>query len=221
MSEPECAMSLTLYLHPLSSYCHKALIAFYENDIAFTPHIVDLGNDESRAAFKKIWPVGKFPVLHDGNRVVPESTSIIEYLARHYPGPVKLVPENAEAALYARALDRFYDLHVHTHMQKIIVDRIRPADAKDPYGVEQALAAVNTALAIAEKDMGARTWAAGDDFTMADCAAAPPLFYLDRAVAPLAGAYPNLAAYLGRLKQRPSYARALKEAEPYLHMVPK
>lgn len=215
-------MSLTLYLHPLSSYCHKALIAFYENGTSFTPHVVDLSNAESSAAFKRIWPVGKFPVLRDGTsgKTIPESTSIIEYLALHYPGPVKLVPDNAGAAANVRALDRFYDLHVHNHMQKIIGDRIRPADKKDPFGVEQARAAVNTALAIVEKDMASRSWAAGDDFTMADCAAAPPLYFLDRAVTPLAAAYPKLAAYLGRLKRRPSYARALKEAEPYLHMVP-
>jgi glutathione S-transferase len=214
-------MSLTLYLHPLSSYCHKALIAFYENGTPFTPHSVNLGDPDSSAAFKKVWPVGKFPVLQDGERIVPESTIIIDYLAQHYPGPVKLVPDNATAALEVRAIDRFYDLHVHTHMQKIIGDRIRPEGKKDPHGVEHARDAMNTALAIAEKNMAARQWAAGDDFTLADCAAAPSLFYTDMVIAPLAGPYPNLAAYLGRLKQRPSYARALAEAEPYMHWVPR
>lgn len=216
-------MALTLYLHPLSSYCQKAIIAFYENAIPFTPHLVDLGNAESNAAFKKIWPVGKFPVLRDdtAGRTIPESTCIIDYLAVHYPGPVKLVPPAADAALDVRAIDRFYDLHVHTHMQKIIGDRIRPADKKDPFGVEQAQASMNTALGLVEKDMAARTWAMGDDFTMADCAAAPALFYVDMAVVPLAGTFPNLTAYLRRLKQRPSYARALEEAKPYLHLVPR
>ena len=214
-------MPLTLYLHPLSSYCHKALIALYENDIQFTPHKVDLGNEESSAAFKQVWPMGKFPVLRDeaAGRTIPESTCIIDYLDRDFPGPVKFIPETA--ALDVRALDRFYELHVHTHMQKIIGDRIRPADKKDPYGVEQAQAAMNTALGLAEKDMASRPWAAGDDFTLADCAAAPALFYVDMAIAPLAGSYPNLAAYLGRLKERPSYARALAEAEPYMHWVPR
>lgn len=214
-------MSLTLYLHPLSSYCHKALIALYENATPFTPHLVDLGDKEQRAAFKAIWPVGKFPVLRDGERVVPESTVIIDYLAQHYPGPIKLVPEATEAAREVRAIDRFYDLHIHTHMQKIIGDRVRPAGNKDPYGVEQARTAMNTALVMAEKDMASRTWATGDSFTLADCAAAPALFYIDAAIAPLAGPYPNLAAYLGRLRARPSYARALAEAEPYMHMVPR
>ena len=214
-------MSLTLYFHPLSSYCHKALIALYENATPFTPHLVDLGNAEANAAFKAIWPVGKFPVLTDGARVVPESTTIIEYLAAHHPGPVKLVPENADAALEVRALDRFYDLHVHTHMQKIIGDRIRPADQKDPYGVAQALAAMHTALGLAERQTATRQWAAGDGFTLADCAAAPTLFYIDCAIAPLAGSYPQLGAYLARLKQRPSYARALAEAEPFMHLLPR
>jgi len=214
-------MSLTLYLHPLSSYCHKALIAFYENGTPFTPHLVNLGEEKSRTEFKAIWPVGKFPVLRDqsAGRTIPESTCIIDYLDAHFPGPVKFIP--VDSALDIRAIDRFYDLHVHTHMQKIIGDRIRPADQKDPFGVKQASAAMNTALGLAEKDMASRTWAAGDRFTLADCAAAPALFYIDMVIAPLAGPYPNLAAYLGRLKQRPSYARALDEAEPYMHMVPR
>lgn len=214
-------MSLTLYLHPLSSYCHKALIAFYENGTPFTLHLVNLGEEKSRAEFKAIWPVGKFPVLRDqgAGRTIPESTCIIDYLDAHFPGPVKFVP--ADNALDVRAIDRFYDLHVHTHMQKIIGDRIRPADQKDPFGVKQANTAMNTALGLAEEDMASRTWAAGDGFTLADCAAAPALFYIDMVIAPLAGPYPNLAAYLGRLRERPSYARALAEAEPYMHMVPR
>jgi glutathione S-transferase len=212
-------MPLTLYFHPLSSYCHKVLIALYENGTAFTPRIVNLMDQEDAAAFKRLWPVGKFPVLTDGERVVPESTTIIDYLGQHHPGPTPLIP--ADAALDVRAIDRFYDLHVHNHMQKIIGDRLRPADKKDPLGVEQARAAADTALAVAEQQMASRRWAAGENFTMADCAAAPPLFYFDRAVTPLAPRYPALAAYLERLKARPSYARALAEAEPYLHLVPR
>lgn len=216
-------MALTLYLHPLSSYCHKALIALYENDTPFTPHVVDLGDAASSAAFKKVWPVGKFPVLRDNaaGKTIPESTSIIEYLAQKYPGPVKLVPEDPQVALEVRALDRFYDLHVHFHTQKIITDRIRPAGQNDTFGVEQSRGIARAALALADTDMSDRTWAAGEDFSMADCAAGPPLFYYDYAVEPLAGRYDNLAAYLGRMKQRPSYARALKEAEPFLQYVPK
>ncbi len=216
-------MPLTLYYHPLSSYCHKVLIALYENGTAFTPHLVELHKPESRDAFKAIWPVGKFPVLREEatGRVIPESTTIIEYLNLHHPGPVKLIPDDPAAAFDVRALDRFFDLHVHTHMQRIIGERLRPTDNKDPFGLEQARAALAVALGIAEKNMTGRTWATGGNFTLADCAAAPPLLYLDMAVAPLAGAYPQLAAYLGRLKQRPSYARALAEAQPYIHLVPR
>jgi glutathione S-transferase len=215
-------MSLTLYLHPLSSFCHKALTALYENDTPFTPHIVDLGDPAANAAFKKIWPVGKFPVLRDEtvNRLIPESTSIIEYLSLHYPGHSKLIPDDAESALRTRERDRFYDLNIHIPMQKIITDRIRPVGQNDTFGVAQSRELLTNALGIVDKEMAVRTWAAGDRFTMADCAAAPTLFYVNMAVAPLAGSYDNLAAYLERLKQRPSYARALKEAEPYLHMVP-
>ena len=216
-------MSLTLYMHPLSSYCHKALIAFYENDIPFTPHVVDLGDEKSSAAFKQIWPVGKFPVLHDeaAGKTIPESTCIIEYLAQHYLGPTKLVPEAADAAFTVRALDRFYDLHIHNHLQKVVGDRLRPTDKKDPFGVEQTRGALKTALAMIDKDLATRTWATGDTFSMADCAAASALFYVDMVVMPLAGTYDNVAAYLGRLKQRPSYARTLKEAEPYFQYVPR
>ena len=120
-----------------------------------------------------------------------------------------------------RALDRFYDLHIHNHLQKVVGDRLRPTDKKDPFGVEQTRGALKTALAMIDKDLATRTWATGDTFSMADCAAASALFYVDMVVMPLAGTYDNVAAYLGRLKQRPSYARTLKEAEPYFQYVPR
>ena len=213
-------MSLTLYFHPLSSYCHKVLIALYENGTPFTPHKVDLMDAAQSAAFKQIWPMGKFPVLRDGDRVVPESTTIIEYLAARHPGGARLIPADLTAANTVRAADRFYDLHVHTHMQKIVGDRLRPADKRDTHGVEQARGLLDTALGLAEKEMAGRQWVVGEDFSLADCAAAPALFYADMAVAPIAG-FPNLSAYLARVKQRPSYARVLAEAEPYMKYVPR
>ncbi len=214
-------MSLTLYFHPLSSYCFKVLTALYENDTPFTTHLVNLGDPDSRNAFLKIWPVGKFPVLRDESRnwTVPESTIIIEYLAQHFPGPSKLVPVDADLARQVRMRDRFYDLHIHNHMQRIIGDRIRPVDQKDPYGVEQARTAMNTALGMTDQEMKTKQWAVGDTFTMADCAAAPALFYANK-IAALDGPYPHVAAYLKRLTERPSFARTLKEAEPYFHMFP-
>lgn len=214
-------MSLTFYFHPLSSYCHKALIALYENETPFKPRIVDLGDQADRAAFAKVWPLCKFPVLRDDAkaRTVPESSIIIEYLAQHYPGRTSLVPADADLALQTRLTDRFYDLDVHTHMQKIIGDRLRPANAKDPHGVEDAQARLRTAYDMIEKDMAGKTWSVGEAFSMADCSASPALFYANMVV-PFVETYPNMAAYFERLKARPSYARVLKEAEPYFHLVP-
>jgi glutathione S-transferase len=215
-------MSLTLHYHPLASFCWKALIALYENGTAFKPHLVDLGDPEAAAAFKALWPIRKFPVLVDDatGSLIPESTTIIEYLDQHYPGSVPLIPADPDAARNARLADRLYDLYVHLPMQKIMTDRLRPAGKNDAHGVEEAKATLLTALGIFEKEMGARTWAAGDTFTLADCAAAPALFYGNMAV-PFTATHPNVAAYLARLQQRPSFARVLKEAEPYFKFVPK
>jgi len=215
-------MLLTLHFHPLSSFCHKALIALYENDTPFTPKLVNLQDERERSAFRALWPIGKFPVLEDAarDRMVPESSIIIEYLDRHYPGKTRFLPDDPDLARQTRLRDRFLDLHVHMQMQKIVGDRLRPADKKDPYGVEQARDLTGRALGILDHAMARQTWAVGEVFTMADCAAGPALFYADK-VARLAGTYPNVAAYLGRLTQRPSYARALKEAEPYFQFFPK
>jgi glutathione S-transferase len=179
-------------------------------------------DEASSAEFKKIWPIGKFPVLHDEarDRTVPESSIIIEYLSQHYPGQVGLVPADAEAARQTRFHDRFFDLYVNVPMQKVVTDRLRPAGKNDSYGVEQATEQLATALEMIDKDMATKQWAMGDSFTMADCAAAPSLFYADM-LKPFATTHPNAAGYLARLKQRPSYARALKEAEPYFAMIPK
>ena len=215
-------MSLTLHFHPLSSFCHKALIALYENDTPFTPKLVNLQDEAERAAFRALWPIGKFPLLQDAarDRMVPESSIIIEYLDDHYPGGTRFIPEDPDLARQTRLRDRFLDLHIHLPMQTIVGDRLRPADNKDPYGVEQARDLMGRALGILERAMGKQTWAMGETFTMADCAAAPALFYADK-VAPLAGKFPDVAAYLGRLKGRPSYARVLTEAEPYMRFFPK
>ena len=215
-------MSLTLHFHPLASYCWKALIALYENDIPFTPNLVDLGNPAERAALVKLWGIGKFPVLRDEarNETVPESSIIIEYLDRHYRGPARFIPDDAGRALQTRLRDRFYDLYVHLPMQKIMVDRLRPEGKTDSHGVEEARAQLRTSYAMIEQQMAKGVWALGDDFTLADCAAAPSLFYGNMAE-PFGGAHKNLSAYLARLKARPSFARVLKEAEPYFQMVPK
>jgi glutathione S-transferase len=214
-------MSLRLYYHPLSSFCWKALIALYENRTSFEPVLVDLMAQESRANFLRVWPIGKFPVLRDDTRnvTVPETSIIIEYLQQHYPGKISLIPAEIEQARETRLRDRFYDLYVHQPMQKIVGDRLRPAGAKDGFGVEEARASLLTAYEVVEGEMRTRTWAAGDAFTMADCAAFPSLFYANR-VQPFGAAQTNLARYLTRLQERASIARVVAEAQPYFHMVP-
>jgi glutathione S-transferase len=215
-------MSLKLYFHPLSSFCQKVLIAFYENDTPFEPHIVDLMDETSSADFKRMWPIGKFPVLRDDAkaRTIPESSIIIEYLAQHYPGRTQLVPADADLARQTRMRDRFYDLYVNVPMQKVVTDRLRPAGKNDPHGVEQAKTLLQTAVGMIDQEMGTKTWAMGDAFGMADCAAAPALYYANL-VMPFGAAHKNAAAYLGRLMERPSFARAVKEAEPYRALFPK
>lgn len=214
-------MSLTLYFHPLSSFCMKVLIALYESGTPFTPHIVDLADEAAAAHLKAMWPIGKFPVLRDDakDRTIPETSIIIEYLDQHYPGGTRFIPDDADRALQTRLQDRFYDLYVNAPMQDIVGDRLRPADKKDPFDVAQAKERLAGVYEMIERDMARKTWAMGEDFTMADCAAAPALFYANK-VMPL-GNYKNTAAYLERLMQRPSYARALKEAKPYFRLFPR
>jgi len=214
-------MSLTLHFHPLASFCWKVLVALYETHTPFVPNIVDLGDEQSRAGFFKLWPLGKFPVLQDDARgaLVPESTIIVEYLAQHHPGRTMLIPADPELALQARLADRLYDFHLHEPMQKIVGDRLRPEDRRDPLGVEQARAQIRATYALLERDMAGRQWALGEVFSMADCAAFPALFYADR-VEPLGQAHGTLAAYLVRLRRRPSVERVVQEARPYFHFFP-
>src|ERR687897_1658619 len=172
-------MSLKLYFHPLASFCHKALIALYENGIPFEPVIVDLMDEASSAAFRAVWPMAKMPVLRDEarDRTVAESTIIIEYLEAYYPGTTRFLPADPDGAWQTRMWDRFYDHYVQEPMQKIVTDRLRPAGQNDAHGVEQAKRQLLEAYNVAEPSMQSRTWAMGDDFTLADCAAAPALFY--------------------------------------------
>ncbi|MER8426765.1 glutathione S-transferase family protein [Mesorhizobium sp. M0199] len=214
-------MSLTMHLHPLASFCWKPLIALYENGTPFTSVVVDLGNEQSRAAFLKLWPLGKMPVLRDDalDRTVPESSIVIEYLNAYYPGPVELIPADLDLARQARLADRFYDFYVQEPMQKIVGDRLRPEGKTDPFGVEQARAQLRSSYAVIEQDMQSRTWAVGGSFTMADCAAAPALFYANK-VEPFGDKYPAVRRYHDRLLRRPSVARVIEEAQPYFKLFP-
>jgi glutathione S-transferase len=214
-------MSLILYYHPLASFCWKALIAFYENEVPFKPLLVDLGDENSRDDFYKVWPMGEFPVLRDEKnaQLIPQSSIIIEYLHLHHPGAVALIPADPDKALEARKWDRFFDGYVHEPMQKIVGNVIRPPGKNDFFGAEEAHDTLRTAYELLENHLKGKTWVAGDTFTIADCAACPALFYADKVEA-LGDTHPHLANYLGRLKERPSFARVLEEAKPYFHMFP-
>ena len=212
-------MSLTLYFHPLSSFCWKTLIALYEADIAFEPKVVNLGDPAERAAFRAVWPMGKFPVLRDETRgqTVPESTIIIDYLTQHHPAAAGLIPPDPDLARQVRLLDRLIDSYVHLPMQQVVGERMRPEGQHDPYGADQARGVVRQGYDLITP-MIAGPWAMGESFTLADCAALPALYYADYAVR-LVG-WPQLAAYLERLKARPSVARVLREAQPFFQYFP-
>ena len=206
-------MTLKLHGHPLSSFCWKALIALYEAGEAVEFVMVNLGDPEERARFLALSPLGKMPALEDDGQALYESTTIIEHLARRHPS--LLPPEHAAEV---RHWDRMFDNYAHLPMQRLVAFKLRPPGNPDRFGVAQAKAELAAFYDLAERRMGGRTWAAGDGFTLADCAAAPALQYADKIV-PF-GARPNLSAYLERLRARPSFARVLTEAEPYAHMFP-
>lgn len=214
-------MSLTLHYHPLSSFCWKALVGLYELGLPFEKHLVDLSDPTERAAFTRLWPIAKFPVLQDGarDRVVPESSILLEYADSLSDGPQRLIPRDPGLALECRLRDRLYDAYIHAPMQKIVGDRLRAEGARDPLGVEQARARMETAYALVDEHVRVGPWAMGPAFTLADCAAMPALHYGNE-VAPFEGRWKHLAAYFERLKRRPSVARVLEEAEPYFHMFP-
>lgn len=201
-----------LYAHPFSSYCQKALVALYENATAFDYR--NLEDPEASAELAALWPLRRFPVLVDGERTVIEATCVIEYLDLHHPGPVKLIPADRDAALQVRMLDRFFDNYISTPQQKVVADRLRPEADRDAYGVGEARAMLETAYAWLDARMATREWAAGPDFTLADCAAAPFLFYADWTHA-IDARFAHVRAYRARLLARPSFKRAVDEARPF------
>lgn len=210
-------MALTLYYHPLASYCHKVLIALYEHGVAFDKRLIDLGDPADRAELGAIWPLVKFPVLRDQvrGRDVPETSIIIEYLDQFYAGPRAMIPADREAALEVRLWDRFFDNHVQGPMQAIVAHRLSGGSGV----LDRERAALATAYRMIERQLGAREWIAGDGFSMADCAAAPALFYALTLEA-LPADTPRLAAYFERLMERPSVRRVIDEARPYFGMYP-
>lgn len=212
-------MNIKLYAHPFSSYCQKVLIALYENAIPFQWRLLAPDDQRVAAELETLWPLKRFPVLVEGDRTLREASIIIEYLELHHPGPVRLIPEDPQAALEARFMDRFFDNYVATPLQKIVFDSLRPAELRDPHGVGEARAMLETAYRWLDQTMAGREWATGDTFSLADCAAAPALFYADWAH-PVDAACANVHAYRRRLLARPSFARAVDEARPYRALFP-
>ena len=212
-------MSLTLYAHPFSSYCQKALIALYENGTSFTLRQVGHDDPATLADLERLWPLKRFPVLDDAGRTVVEATIIIEHLDLHHPGPVRLIPADPALALEVRFMDRVFDNYISTPLQKIVLDAIRAENLRDPAGVADARAMLDRAYGWLDARMADRRWAAGDAFTLADCAAAPALFYADWSHR-IAESYTHVCAYRSRLNARPTFARCIEEARPYRAFFP-
>jgi glutathione S-transferase len=208
---------MQLYAHPFSSYCQKALIAFYENDTPFEFRMLD--DAPTMAEFTALWPIKRFPILKDDGATILESSIIIEYLDLHHPGPVKFIPADCDAALQVRLMDRFFDNYISTPQQKIVFDSIRSETDRDPYGVNDARTMLDTAYGWLDGVMAGREWATGGTFSLADCAAAPALFYAGWTHR-IDSAFSNVHAYRQRLLARPSFARAVDQARPYRHFFP-
>jgi glutathione S-transferase len=212
-------MTLQLFAHPFSSYCQKALIAFYENDTPFTFRMLSSDEPGNGEEFAKLWPIKRFPVLLDDGRTILEATSIIEHLTVRHPGPVRLIPEDPDAAVEVRMMDRVFDNYVMTPQGSIVFNSLRQPQDRDPYGDTQARSMLETSYAWLDERMADREWAVGETFTLADCAAAPSLFYADW-THPIDPRFGNLLAYRRRLLARPSFARAVDEARPYRSYFP-
>ncbi|HEX9802952.1 MAG TPA: glutathione S-transferase family protein [Gammaproteobacteria bacterium] len=212
-------MTMKLYAHPFSSYCQKVLVALYENATPFEWRLLAPENPQAAAELAALWPLRRFPVLVDDGRTLTEASIIIEHLDLQHPGPLRLIPDDARAALEVRFMDRFFDNYVSTPLQKIVSDSLRQAEQRDRHGVGEARTMLETAYRWLDETMAGREWAVGDAFSLADCAAAPALFYADWTHR-IDEAFENVHAYRRRLLARPSFARAVNEARPYRPLFP-
>ncbi len=211
-------MALELFAHPFSSYCQKVLIALYENAIPFELRMLEPGSP-GQEELARIWPLERFPLLREGDRVVFEATSIVDYLHVHHPGPVALIPADPDAAVEVRMLDRFFDNYVSNPQASVVFNAIRDEKDRDPVGDDKARAMLDTAYRWLDEKMADRTWAAGGEFSLADCAAAPALFYADW-THEIGAEFANVRAYRNRLLDRASFARAVDEARPWRKLFP-
>lgn len=212
-------MTLQLFAHPFSSYCQKALIAFYENEIGFEFRILSPDEPANGEEFARLWPIQRFPILVDDGRTILEATTIIEHLHANYPGPVRLIPDDPRDAVEVRMLDRVFDNYVMTPQGAIVFNAIREEKDRDPFGVARNRKMLETAYAWIDARMADREWAVGESFSLADCAAAPSLFYADWTHR-IDAKFAHLHAYRARLLARPSVARAVDGGRPYRHFFP-
>lgn len=212
-------MALILHGHPLSSFCHKVLIALYDTDTPFTFRHVNPADPAEATRMQRLTPMGQMPALEDDGRgiVLAETSVIIAWLARHYPAARRLLPEEPDAAMQAQVWDRFFDFNVNGAMQPIVNARLFMDPAAEPGVTAYAHACLDRAYAAADRHLAGRDWLAGD-FGLADCAATPGLFYAG--ILHPFDTHKNLSAYFERLLARPSVARVLAEARPVLHLFP-
>ena len=210
-------MSLTLYAHPFAAYCWKVLIALYENETPFSYRVIE--DAAGWTELESLWPIKKFPLLRDGTKLIAESSIIVEHLMVHHSDPVRLIPEPVDAALTVRFMDRFFDNYVMTPTQTLVADRMRTEVERDPKRVADARALLDVAYGWLEKPLTQQLWAAAREFTLADCAAAPALFYADW-VHPIGDRFPGVRDYRSRVLARPSVARTVNEARPYRKLFP-
>ena len=205
--------------HPFSSYCWKVLIALDETATPFEWRMLDGDHPDNLAEFARLWPLGKFPLIVDDDAVVGESSAIIEYLDAFHPGLAPLIPTDPRQAVYARMMDRVFDNFVMNAMQVPVADKLRPDGQGDAYGVARARAALHASYRWLDTALPDADWAVGDVFTIADCAAAPALFYADW----VEGIPPDcarLSSYRARLLARPSVARVVDAARPFRAFFP-
>jgi glutathione S-transferase len=211
-------MSFTLYAHPFAAYCWKVLIALYENATPFDYRVVE--DAAGWAELESLWPIKKFPVLREGSATIIESTIIVEYLMRHSSGATRMIPVNDDAALQVRFMDRVFDNYVMTPMNTLVVDRMRAEHERDAKGVADARKMLDVAYGWLEKQVRPEQWLCGDEFSLAECSAAPALFYADW-VHPIGDRFPGVGAYRRRVLARPSVARVVDEARPYRKLFPR
>lgn len=212
-------MTLILHSHPLASYCWKVLIALRENGVPFEARLVDLGDPKAKAAFEALWPSAKIPLLEDDGIVVPETSIMIEHIELRHPGKTSLLPGNALQQLQVRLWDRIFDNYVMDPMQRFIAQQLRPEAERDAHTLASVPDDLDAAYDLIEGKMGDGEWAVGNGFTMADCAAAPSLFYA-AIVRPFSPGHTRLAAYFERLTARPSVRLTIAEARPYFKYYP-